>query len=83
MDPRALRAFFRLGVFIGVCGLVLIFIEPQDSAEFVLSVCSAALGLSIMVGVVLLLRLDFPGWLDRMARRRQSPEDEAPHDDPV
>ncbi len=56
MDPEALRGFLRLGMFLGVCGLVLALVEPRDSGEFVLSVCSAAMGIAIILGVVILTR---------------------------
>jgi len=57
MDPKALQAFFRLGVFIGGCGFVMIFLQPRGSPEFVLSVCSTLLGLGLMLGVVIVLRV--------------------------
>ncbi len=77
MDRNALQGFFRLGMFIGGCGLVMVFLQKPGSAEFVLSVCSTLIGAAIMLGVVLLIRADFFGWLVRMAARR-SPEDAGP-----
>ncbi|WP_162909310.1 hypothetical protein [Aggregatilinea lenta] len=58
MDPKldVLRAFFRIGAFIGVCGLLLVLVEPRDSPEFVLSVCSALIGGLLMLGVVIVTR---------------------------
>jgi hypothetical protein len=58
-DPRldALRGFFRIGMFIGFCGFVMIFFEPRHSAEFVLSVCSALMGGALILGVLILSRL--------------------------
>ncbi len=57
-DPKVeiLRNFFRLGAFIGLCGLLLVFVEPRDSPEFVLSVCSALMGGALMLAVAIMLR---------------------------
>lgn len=54
---EVLRGFLRIGVFIGVCGLLLAFIEPRHSPEFVLSVCSALIGGVLMLGVAIILRV--------------------------
>ncbi len=51
-----LRGFLRIGVFIGVTGLLLALVEPRDSAEFVLSVCSAAMGAVLVVAVAVMIR---------------------------
>ncbi|MBN1964560.1 MAG: hypothetical protein JW910_07925 [Anaerolineae bacterium] len=59
-DPRlqVVQGFLRLGVMIGVCGFIMIFFQPRDSAEFVLSVCSAALGgLLVVLAVIVMRRL--------------------------
>jgi hypothetical protein len=58
-DPKieALRGFFRIGMFIGLCGFVMIFFQPRHSAEFVLSVCSALMGGTLMLAVVIIMRL--------------------------
>jgi hypothetical protein len=59
MNPNfdVLRAFFRIGVFIGVCGLLLALVEPRHSPEFVLSLCSAMIGGALMLGVAIVVRL--------------------------
>ena len=57
MDPDILKSFFRLGVMVGGCGFVMIFLQPRNSPEFVLSVCSTLIGAALMLGVVLLMRL--------------------------
>lgn len=57
MSPDALRGFLQIGFFVGVGGLVLAFLQPPDSAEFVVSVCSAGIGLALVVGVVIVSRL--------------------------
>ncbi len=58
-DPKidALKGFLRIGFFIGGCGLLMAFLEPRDSSEFVLSVCSALMGGALVLGVVLVMRL--------------------------
>lgn len=54
MDPQILRAGFRLAVFVTSVALVLLFFEPRDSAEFVVSVMVLVLGL-LFVGLVAVL----------------------------
>jgi hypothetical protein len=58
-DPKVevLRGFMRIGMFIGFCGFVMIFFEPPDSPEFVLSICSALMGGALILGVVIITRL--------------------------
>lgn len=73
MARDALQGFLRLGMWVAVCGLVMIFLQPPGSAGFVLSVCSAGIGLAIIAGVIVALRADFPGWLARLAARRTTP----------
>ena len=57
MDPKILLSFFKIGLFIGGCSFVLIFLEPHDSPEFVLSVCSTMIGFALMSGTIILLRI--------------------------
>ena len=57
MNPDALRAFFRSGVFIAGLALVLMLMLPRDSAEFVISTCSLMLGLLLIAGVGLVVLL--------------------------
>ena len=57
IDRDVLTGFLRLGIFIGGCGLLMVFLQPPGSAEFVLSVCSTLLGCVLIGGVVLLTRL--------------------------
>jgi len=44
-------------MFIGLCGFLMIFVQPRGSPEFVLSICSALIGGVLMLGVVLVTRL--------------------------
>lgn len=57
MAPDAMQGFLRLGLFIGVPSLLMIFIQPPGSAEFIVSVCSTAIGGAIIAGVVIVTRL--------------------------
>jgi hypothetical protein len=56
-NPEGLRLFFRAGVFISVLSLLLVFAQPRESAEFVISVCSLGIGLTLTGLVVLVSRL--------------------------
>ncbi|MBK8032772.1 MAG: hypothetical protein IPK17_25495 [Chloroflexi bacterium] len=56
MAADALGGFLRLGFMIGGCGLVMTFVQPRESPQFVLSVCSAALGLVLVVGTIVVMR---------------------------
>jgi hypothetical protein len=57
MSPEALRLFFRAGIFLTIMALILVFSVPRESAEFVASVCSLAIGLTLCGLVVLVIRL--------------------------
>jgi hypothetical protein len=52
-NPESLRLFFRVGVMISVLSLLLVFAQPRESAEFVISVCSLGIGLTLSALVVL------------------------------
>lgn len=58
MNPEALKAFFRGGVFIAGLALVLMLSLPRESAEFVISTCSLMIGLALMGGVALVVLLN-------------------------
>jgi len=57
IDRDLLTGFLRIGFFLGGCGLVMMFLQPPSSAEFILSGCSAVMGCTLVVGVVLLTRM--------------------------
>ncbi|MDX2160813.1 MAG: hypothetical protein SF162_05760 [bacterium] len=60
MNPDALRGAFRIAIFLAVCGFGLAALQPPQSGEFVVSVCSGLIGM-VMIGVVLLvIRLTRP-----------------------
>jgi hypothetical protein len=52
----ALIGFLRLGIFLGGCGLLMVFMQPPNSPELVVSACTAAMGISLLVGVAVLWR---------------------------
>ncbi len=54
---QLLQVFFRIGVFIVACGLSLVFFQPRDSPEFVVSICSALVGGFLILGAVIIARL--------------------------
>jgi hypothetical protein len=56
MAPGGLKLFFRLGMFVTLTALFLVFTVPRDSAEFVVSV------LSLIIGVTLLLLIAIVSW---------------------
>ncbi|MBZ0277381.1 MAG: hypothetical protein K8I60_14645 [Anaerolineae bacterium] len=56
MSREMLYGFLRIGVLVGGCGFLLIFLEPPGSTEFILSVCSALIGGFLVTGVVLISR---------------------------
>ena len=53
MGPELGQAWFRIAIFITFVSGILIFIEPRDSAEFVISVASFVVGL-IFIGIVVI-----------------------------
>jgi hypothetical protein len=59
MAPEALKLFFRLGMFITVAALLLVFAVPKGTAEYVVSV------LSLVVGLVLLTLVAVVSWWSR------------------
>jgi hypothetical protein len=59
MATDALRGFLQLGFFVGGCGFLMAFLQPPQSAEFIVSLCSGAMGLSVVLGVILFRRYLF------------------------
>lgn len=57
-DPAksAVHGFLQLGFFIGGGGLFLLFLQPPDSPEYVLSLCSTLMGAFLILGSIALLR---------------------------
>jgi hypothetical protein len=57
MDPVALQAAFRVAMLILLAALVMLPFQPANSAEFVVTVLSAIVGLVFVGLVVFLARL--------------------------
>lgn len=60
MDPQILGAGFRVAVLLAFVGGLLLFFEPPDSAEFVVSALTLGIGIIFMGLVGLLLRYSTP-----------------------
>jgi hypothetical protein len=56
-DPRILQAFFRFGLLIGLGGLLLVLLQPRDTAEYYISICTAMIGGVMIAMVVILARI--------------------------
>jgi hypothetical protein len=57
MARDSLRGFLQLGFFITFAGFCGALYAPSDSGEFVVSVCSSAIGLTLIVGSIAVWRL--------------------------
>lgn len=47
-----LKGFLRIGIFVGGGGFVLLLLQPPGTAEYVVSACSTAMGLVLVVGAL-------------------------------
>jgi hypothetical protein len=56
MSRDALKGFAQIGFFIGGCGLMLLLFEPPNRPEWTLSACSALIGLTLVLGTVVVNR---------------------------
>jgi hypothetical protein len=59
-DHEALRGLISLSGLLGFGGLILFFLQPPGSAERVLSVCSAMMGIVLFALIILVTRLRRP-----------------------
>jgi hypothetical protein len=57
MTPDFLRGFLQAGIFVTLVSLGLVFTTQQDSAEFVISVCSLGIGVLLVGMLILMMRL--------------------------
>lgn len=57
MYPESLRLFFRAGIFVTLLSAALVWVAPRESPQFVVSVCSLAIGLTLSGLVILVSRL--------------------------
>lgn len=53
MTPDLLKGFFRAGVFVTGTSVFLLFIVKPDSAEFVITILSIGVGITLLVLVAL------------------------------
>ena len=53
MNRNMLRGFLQIGFFVGGGGFLLALAHPKDSPEFVVSVCSGVIGLTLVVAASL------------------------------
>ena len=60
MDPQILRAGFRVAVLLAFVAGALLFFEPRDSAEFVVSALTLGIGLLFMGVVAVIVRYSTP-----------------------
>ena len=70
MDPRLLRAGFRIGVLILGASLLTLPLQPSGSAEFVVTIMAALVGAAFVLGTGLLARSASPP-LPRSEPRRK------------
>ncbi|MCL4876342.1 MAG: hypothetical protein KJ064_06780 [Anaerolineae bacterium] len=52
-----LRVFLGIGTLMTGCSIVMLFVQPRDSAEFVISVCNIFIGLALIGGVMIAVRV--------------------------
>ena len=52
MDRDVLKLFARIGILVGVGGLLLLLVEPHNSPEWVVSLCSALVGAVLIAATV-------------------------------
>ena len=57
MVRDSLRGFLQIGFFLSAGSLCSVVSVPRDSGEFVISVCSGAIGLTMIGGSILAWRL--------------------------
>ena len=50
-----LKAFYRMGIFVAGSSALLLFVVKRDSAEFVITVLSLCIGLTLMLLVSLFI----------------------------
>lgn len=55
MSPDLLKAFFRAGVFVAGTSIFLLFIVERESPEFVITVLSLGIGITLIALVGLMI----------------------------
>ena len=56
MDQGFLKGFERIGIFVGGGGLILLLLEPRNSPEWFISLCSVMIGAALIVGAIAVSR---------------------------
>ena len=56
MAPELLKLFFRIGMFVTVVALFLVFSVPRGTPEYVVSVMSLIVGVTLL-GIIVLVNL--------------------------
>ena len=56
MTPELLKGFYRIAAFVLGVSIALLFVVEPDSAEFVVTLMSIAVGAALMVAVILTSR---------------------------
>jgi hypothetical protein len=57
IDRELLQGFLRIGFFVGGCSFIMLFIQPRNSPEFIISLCSTLIGGVLISGVILVMKL--------------------------
>lgn len=57
MQRDVLQSFVRIGIFVGGGGLILLLIEPRQSPEWIVSLCSAVVGAALILGALVVGRV--------------------------
>jgi hypothetical protein len=57
MDQGFLKGFVRIGFFVGGGGLILLLLEPRNSPEWVISLCSVMIGAALIIVALIVSRL--------------------------
>ena len=73
MDPRTSQAAFRIALLVLGTALLILPFQRRDSAEFVVTVLSAAMGLTFVAVVLLVNRLSSPRLPPRGPGARDKP----------
>lgn len=57
MNPQVARAAFRIPVFLLVCSVVLLFLEPRGTAAFSITVVTLGVAVIFMAVIVIALKV--------------------------
>jgi uncharacterized membrane protein YhhN len=57
MSPEVGRGIFRIPIFLLVCSIVLLWLEPRGSAEFSITVVTLIVALVFIAALALVLRI--------------------------